>query len=45
MHGCGVGSEHDVWVEHREKRVEVTVARRGEEACVPRNSGRLEVVI
>src|SRR5687767_12110327 len=26
-HGTAVDSEHDVWVEHREKRLEVTVAR------------------
>jgi len=26
MYGCTVGSQHDVWVEYREKRVEVTAA-------------------
>jgi hypothetical protein len=31
MHGRAVGSEHDVWVEHREKRVEVTAARGSKE--------------
>ena len=31
FHVCAVGSEHDVWVEHREKRLEVTLARGGQE--------------
>jgi hypothetical protein len=31
LNGCAVGSEHDVWVEHREKRLEVTAARGSEE--------------
>jgi hypothetical protein len=31
MYGCGVGPEYDVRVEHREKRIEVTAARCGEE--------------
>jgi hypothetical protein len=30
-HHCAVGSEHDIRVEHCNKRVEVTVARGGEE--------------
>src|SRR2546421_10738374 len=30
MHGRLVGSEHDIWVEYREKRVEVTAARGSE---------------
>jgi len=30
-HGCAVGSEHDVRVEHCNKRVEVAVSRGGEE--------------
>ena len=29
--GAAVGAHHDVWVEHRDERLEVTVARRGEE--------------
>src|SRR2546429_9270264 len=31
MHGCGVGSQHDVWIEHCQQRVEVTAARGSEE--------------
>lgn len=31
IHGCAIGSEHDVWVEKREQRVEVAAARGGEE--------------
>src|SRR5260221_6960400 len=31
-HGCAVGSEHDVRVEHRQQRVEGTFARGGEES-------------
>jgi len=33
LHGCAIGPEHDVWVEHREKRVEVTIARGREEGA------------
>src|SRR6266566_9616445 len=32
MHDRLVGSEHDIWVEHREKCVEVTAARGSEES-------------
>jgi hypothetical protein len=31
LHRCAVGAEHDVWVEHREKCVELAVARGREE--------------
>jgi hypothetical protein len=31
LYGCAIGAEQDVWVEHREKRVEVTGARGSEE--------------
>jgi hypothetical protein len=30
-HGTAVGSDHDVWIENREKRVQVTAARGCEE--------------
>jgi hypothetical protein len=26
IHGCAIGSEHDVWIEQREQRVEVPAA-------------------
>ncbi len=32
IHGCAICSEHDVWVEQRQQRVEVAAARGGEEA-------------
>ncbi len=31
MHGRGVGAEHDIWVEQRDQRVEITAARGREE--------------
>jgi hypothetical protein len=31
VYGCGIGSEHDVWVQHREKCGKVTAARGREE--------------
>src|SRR6266568_5398858 len=31
MHGCIIGSEYNIWVEYREKRVEVTAMRGSEE--------------
>src|SRR6266704_4236946 len=31
MHGCIIGSEYDIWVEHRKQRVEVTTTRGSEE--------------
>jgi hypothetical protein len=30
-HGTGIGADHDIWVEHRQQRGEVTVARGSEE--------------
>ena len=38
LHGCAVGSEHDVWVEHREQRGEITAARGSEEGVDRQNS-------
>jgi hypothetical protein len=40
LHGCAVGSEHDVRVEHREKRVEVTASRGSEEGAARGGGGR-----
>jgi hypothetical protein len=31
IHGCAICSEHDVWVQQRQQRVEVAAARGGEE--------------
>src|SRR5947208_3512344 len=42
MHGRLVGSEHDIWVEYREKRVEVTAAR-GSEKGIDHFSLRCEI--
>ena len=38
-HGTVVGSEHDVQVEHRDKRAEVTVAGGGEDGVAEVSSG------